>query len=257
MELDDAFANAAYIPNGETYPQRWQEEAEAFRKSARCDLDIPYAAGERCAYDLFFPDDAPKGVVIFVHGGYWLRFDRKDWSHLAAGPLARGWAVAMPSYDLCPTVHIRTITDQIETAITVISDRVSGPIRLAGHSAGGQLVARMMCRDLEPSWRSRVERVMPISPVADLVPLMRTSMNASLGLDAEEAQTESPLNHQPANVPVSVWVGADERPVFIEQATALSEVWKCDLTIEPSRHHFDVIEGLSDPESEMVRTLLG
>jgi acetyl esterase/lipase len=50
---------------------------------------------------------------VFVHGGYWLRFGRGDWSHLAAGPVARGWAVALPSYTLAPAARIAAITAEI------------------------------------------------------------------------------------------------------------------------------------------------
>ncbi len=38
----------------------------------------------------------------YTPGGYWLSLDQRLWSHLAAGPLAYGRAVAMPGYPLCP-----------------------------------------------------------------------------------------------------------------------------------------------------------
>ena len=47
---------------------------------------------------------------MFVHGGYWLRFDRDMWSHLAAGAVARGWACAIPSYTLAPEARISAMT---------------------------------------------------------------------------------------------------------------------------------------------------
>lgn len=256
MELDDAFANAAYIPGGADYPERWLAEALAFRNAHAAALDVPYAESERCAFDLFQPAGAPKGVVIFVHGGYWLRFDRKYWSHFAKGALEHGWTVAMPSYDLCPKVRISEIVEQVKAAIGVIADQVSGPIRLVGHSAGGQLVARMIASDIDEPWVSRIAKVMPISPVADLAPLMRTSMNADLRIDAEEAAAQSPINLGKHDVPVTVWVGADERPVFVEQATRLATEWNAALVVEQGRHHFDVIDGLADPQSALMRALL-
>ncbi len=257
MELDDAFANAAYIQGGAEYPARWQANAAAFRALGNAKLDIPYGEGERSAFDLFVPRETPKGLVIFVHGGYWLRFDRKFWSHLAHGSLEYGWAVAMPSYDLCPQVRITEIGQQIRNAIGVIAEQVEGPIRLVGHSAGGQLVARMICEDVNEPWCDRITKVVPISPVADLAPLMRTSMNADLCVDEDEALRESPVNLKRREISVSVWVGSDERPVFVEQAKALSSNWNAELIVERSRHHFDVIDGLADPQSDLMRCLLG
>ncbi len=195
--------------------------------------------------------------MIFVHGGYWLEGDKSLWSHLAAGPVAQGWAVAVPSYDLCPDVRIADITRQIALAISVIADRMPGPLRLTGHSAGGHLVARMACDDLTPDWRDRVQRIVPISALSDLGPLRQTSMNDVLRIDRAEARAESPLSHGWSGVPVTLWVGADERPAFLDQSRRLSAHWQVPVVVEPGRHHFDVIEGLQNAGSQLTATLLG
>ncbi|MFZ5963166.1 alpha/beta hydrolase [Thalassococcus sp. BH17M4-6] len=261
MDLDDAYANAAHIPGAEAFPLRWAAEAETFRQrlgvTGRARLGLMYGHATRQAFDLFLPDLTPRGLLIFVHGGYWRRFDRSDWSHFATGALARGWAVAMPSYDLCPRVRISAITRQIAQAVTVAANEVPGPIRLAGHSAGGHLVARMIAPDmLTPEVAERIEHVMPISPLADLRPLIKTQMNDDLRLDKDEALAESPALQQRLPVPVTVWVGADERPVFLDQAMLLAKAWRCGHIIDDGKHHFDVIDGLLDPESAMMRRLL-
>lgn len=255
MELDDAYANAAHIAGADAYPEKWAQAAAAFREATLCEVDLPYGETPRQRFDLFHPPRLAKGLVVFVHGGYWLRFDKSFWSHLAAGPLAHGWAVAMPSYDLCPDVRISEIGDQIAAAISVAATRVVGPIRLTGHSAGGQLVARMTTPRSPARWQERVARVVPISPVSDLAPLMRTSMNTDLLIDPAEVRAESPVHLPVPDVPVTVWVGADERPVFIEQAQALTDAWGCAQTVEAGLHHFNVVEGLADPDSELTHAV--
>ena len=129
MELDDAYANGAYIAGAEGYPPRWAAAAQAFRDGlrARAEIRLRYGDGDREVYDLFRPAVPSHGTVIFVHGGYWRAFDKSSWSHLAAGPLARGWAVAMPSYTLCPDIRISGITRQIASAVSEIASRTSGP----------------------------------------------------------------------------------------------------------------------------------
>lgn len=257
MDFDDAFANAAYIPGGEDYPDKWAIQAAAFRDTALCELDVPYGEGQRERFDLFHPPRLARGVVVFIHGGYWLRFDKSFWSHLAAGPLAHGWAVAMPSYDLCPQVRISEIGMQIERAIAEVARRVLGPILLTGHSAGGQLAARMSAPRNFAAWQSRVERIVPISAVTDLAQLMQTKMNAQLRIDTDEAASESPINLPAPHVPVHICVGGDERPIFIQQSQRLSDQWGCPIHIEPNRHHFDVVEELANPESTVTRLLFG
>ena len=261
MKLDDAYANAAHIPDADAYPPRWSEDAAAFRKKlgARAQTGVSYGPSQRQTFDFFQPEGVARGTVIFVHGGYWKAFDQSDWSHLAAGPLARGWAVAMPGYDLCPDVRIGTITTQIAAAITKIAERTFGPLALVGHSAGGQLVCRMTDPLILPSEiRDRIKQIVPISPVADLVPLMDTTMNEILRIDAAEAQVESPVNMQPPHGRgVTIWVGANERPAFLEQAEGLSRAWGARRVVPEGKHHFDVIDALEDPESDLVKAALG
>jgi len=61
---------------------------------------------------------------------------------------------------------------------------------------------------------------------------------------------------------VHVWVGDGERPEFVRQATLLANIWTglgaaMEQTIEPRRHHFDVIDGLVHPESGLVEAIAG
>lgn len=257
--LDDAYANGAYIDGAEAYPPRWARAAEAFRLALadRAEIGLSYGDTPRQVYDFFMPDVSPLGTLIFVHGGYWRAFDRSSWSHLAAGALAQGWAVAMPSYDLCPEVRISQITQQIGQAIQTIAARTEGPISLAGHSAGGHLVARMLDPEVLPDpVGQRLRAVVPISPLSDLRPLMQTAMNDDFQLDTAEAEAESPLMMtKRLAAQITVWVGAQERPAFLGQARWLSEAWAADLMIAPARHHFDVIDPLAEPDSNLTRLL--
>jgi arylformamidase len=261
MSKDMDYSVTDFIVGGSEYPERWATEAHEFRAleqaMGRAQLNISYGSGTRSAYDLFLPSGRPEGLVVFVHGGYWMEFDRRDWSQFSEGATLAGWAVAIPSYTLTPDTSVAEITRQVARAIETAALRIPGPIILTGHSAGGHLVARMANADgpLAPEIAARLARVVPISPIADLRPLMETAMNVTLRLDAAEALAESPALHARTNVPVHVWVGADERPVFLEQARQLADAWAVPLTIEPGRHHFDVIDGLRDPGSPLMQTL--
>ncbi|MFG6583916.1 alpha/beta hydrolase [Sulfitobacter sp. 1A12779] len=261
MMLDDAYANAAYIDGADGFPPRWEKEAEAFRASlgARAQLNVRYGPSDRQKFDFFQPEGVSRGTAVFVHGGYWKAFDKSYWSHLAAGPLARGYAVAVPSYDLCPAVRISEISTQIAAALTEVSNRTQGTIVLSGHSAGGHLVARMTDPLLlGAEVRDRITRIVPISPVADLAPLLQTEMNDTLRLDEAEAAAESPIKMTPPHgVDVTVWVGAAERPVFLEQAENFARSWGAKHVVAEGKHHFDVIDPLSEPDSDLTKALLG
>ncbi len=261
MDWDDAYHNAGYIPDSDRYPDRWARRARAFRRRwPHATIDVPYGDTARERLDLFRPETKPRGLAVFVHGGYWMRFDKSFWSDLAEGGLRRGWAVALPSYALAPQVRISQITKQVAAAVERAAAMVDGPVRLAGHSAGGHLVARMVCRDgpLNANAAERIEKAVPISGLHDLHPLMRTRMNETLRIDAAEAAAESPALLPPlGGARVCAWVGGEERPEFVRQSRLLADAWpSAELRIDETLHHFSVIEGLRAPDSPLVEALL-
>jgi len=269
-DWDDAFAQGAHIPETDAIVEGWRRAAPAFRASlgGRARLDLPYEGPlcdrERERFDLFLPEGTPRGLVVFLHGGYWMSFDKSAWSHLAAGPVARGRAVAVPSYTLAPAARISDVTRQAAAAVAAAADLVAGPVVVSGHSAGGHLAARLLCRDvaLAPGLRPRLRRAVSISGVHDLRPLLRTAMNATLRLDLAEARAESPALCEPAEgAELVAWVGGDERPEFLRQTALLANVWaglgaRTREVVAPGRHHFDVIAGLADAESALVAAVV-
>lgn len=268
-DWDDAYSNMDHIPEGAAFPERWIQRAARYREilsaSGRMELDAAYGERPRNRMDVFLPAGEPRGLFVFIHGGYWMRFDKSYWSWLAEGALARGLAVVMPSYSLCPEVRIGDITREIGKAVAQAARRFSGPVTLAGHSAGGHLAARMICHGapIPKSVQARIRHVMPISPVSDLRPLVCLKLNETLKLDDREAERESPALLTPLpNARVTCWVGQAERSEFVRQNALLATIWhglgaRIAHVEESDRHHFNVIDGLADQGSEMCRALFG
>src|SRR6476620_7880119 len=119
-DWDDAYTNMAYIVGGESYFARWTEAARSFREqmgSRHCRLDLSYGSAPRNRFDVFVPQSTMKGVFVFVHGGYWMRFDKNSFSHLAKGALSHGYLAVLPSYTLCPDIRVRGIVQEVASAI--------------------------------------------------------------------------------------------------------------------------------------------
>jgi arylformamidase len=157
-------------------------------------LDIPFgsASGERLD---FYPAPRPGSpLLVFIHGGWWRSLDKSDFTFIVPGYREAGFNVALTNYTLAPDASIEEITRQQLRALAWLYRNAArydfdrDRIVVAGHSAGGHLAARMGCADQTVP----VTRVMPISPLADLAPLMQTDMNASLAIDPAEADSESP-----------------------------------------------------------------
>ncbi|MCO5070313.1 MAG: alpha/beta hydrolase [Rhizobiaceae bacterium] len=267
-DWDDAYANGPNIPGGERWPAAWKEPADAYRQKLtqadRARLDLAYGERPRQRLDVFLPEGTPKGLVVYIHGGYWRAFDKSMWSHLAAGCVDSGYAVAMPSYTLCPEVRIGDIVREVGRAIEVAVSEVGGPVMLTGHSAGGHLATRMLTTSspLSQSVLTRVRNTVSISGVHDLRPIMSTAMNNDLHIDEAEAIHESPVLLRPvAGARLTCWVGGGERAEFIRQTALLANVWTglgaaTAEFIEPDRHHFNVVDGLEDANHALTITLL-
>lgn len=246
IDWDDAFDNSGYVPGADAFRDHWAASAAELRSTWGYE-EIAYGQHSRERADVFKPKSKEIGTVIFVHGGYWHMLDKSFVSHFAAGPLARGWRVIVPSYPLCPELRVSQIVESLQRLI----EPIKGEIALIGHSAGGHLVSRLAT--LTP-----VSRVVSVSGVHDLRPLLATRMNETLRLTADEALAESPALLPAPKVPITFWVGAAERPEFLRQCRLAAEAWPDARDVyEPGLHHFNIVDSLCDPDGALTREVCG
>lgn len=271
-DWDRAYSNVMHVADSASYAPLRLKQSQVLRDEMQAQnrfiADVRYGSRERNLLDIVMPEgqwqSRPRGLVVFVHGGYWLRFDKSYSTYLARGAVAHGYAVAIPSYTLCPQVRISDITEEIGMAIVQAASMVAGPLHLAGHSAGGHLVARMATTTtpLSRALQQRLRKIVPISALNDLRPLLNTKMNDDFRLDLEQARQESPALLEPLpDMDVTAWVGAAELPEFIRQNQALANLWSgfncsVDQVEEPDRHHMNIVDGLSDADHPLTHRLL-
>ena len=259
-DWDAAYSNRAAEPDHQRIIDDWAHASSAYRES-RVDarLDISYGVGPRERYDLF-PALAPrKGVMIFIHGGYWRMFSKSWFAHLAQGPNARGWDVAIISYPLAPAAHLSRIAEAANRAIEAIARELSGKIVLVGYSAGAHLAALAMTMEtgVSQTVQARVARLTLISGVFDLRPMRRLTLNDDLRLTAPEAAHLSPALLTPAETcETAVVVGADELPAFLMHSRCLADHWsllgaKVAHHVIPEKKHFTIIGDLHSPISDL------
>jgi len=243
LDLEAEYNNRARVPEHPAVLARWAADAAAFR-ALHPPETFAYGPGPRERLDLFLPPGVarPPGV-LFVHGGYWQALDRGAVSHFAAGLLARGVAVGMPSHDLCPGVTLARIAGQAEAAARALHARLRVPLLASGHSAGGHLAAWLLAR--LPA--EIVAAALPISGVFWLEPLVGTSINAALRLDAVAARALSPALLAPPGRPLHAVVGGAESAEFLRQSEALAARWGGTFEALPGLHHFSVLDPLTDP----------
>lgn len=251
--LDALYNNRAAVSDHEAIFVRWRAQSATTRKHHGGEFNLAYGSHPLQTLDIF-PAKQNRGLVIFIHGGYWRSLDKDDFSFYAAPYLAQGISVASINYRLCPEVKIDAIVEDCCAAIAWLSGNVSRcNIRfdrnvLIGHSAGAHLVA-MLCatdwstRNIEASnFRGGVL----ISGLYDLSPLLETSVNTDTQLTNKTAKALSPIHLQPKlALPLDVWVGGSETSEFIRQSQLLPETWQTNCTplqIIRAANHFTIVD---------------
>jgi arylformamidase len=266
IDYEAEYNNRARVPEYAEIFARWAREAEDYRaemlKAGRAELGLFYGDPPRQYLDLFLPtarDGAP--LALFIHGGWWRAFDPSMYSQMARGLNAHGVAVAVAGYDLCPNVTIAAIIEQMRRACGFLWQRFGRRMLVYGHSAGGHLAGAMVATDWPSFYPKAPADLIPagysISGIFDLTPLIETSINQDLRLDAAEGRKVSPVFWPivPGRVFDAV-VGGLESEEFKRQSRIIAQAWQGTAQTRYAEiagtNHFTVIDALSDPQSAMV-----
>jgi arylformamidase len=262
VDYEVEYNNRARVPENPALIAGWARDAAAYRERL-APRAVRYGAGARNVID-FFPGGHDGPIVVFIHGGYWQALDKSFFSHLAGGLNAHGIAVAIPGYDLCPDVSVHNIIAEMRGACRELA-RLGYSLVVSGHSAGGHLAACMLATDwpaLDASLpRDLVASAYAISGLFDLGPLLDTSINQALRLDAAAASTASPLFWiPPAGKSLDAVVGENESAEYLRQSRTITEIWGAAGVATrfgtiSGANHFTAIAPLADPASPMVLRL--
>ena len=269
---DRMYNNRALVPGHPAFFARWAAESERARKDSPCALDLRYGDQPGETLDVF-PAPQPDGpVLVFIHGGYWRSLDKSDHSFVAPSFTRDGACVIVPNYALAPAVTIPQITLQMVRAVEWAyynAERFGGNpncIKVAGHSAGGQLAAMM----LACSWQQHdaalpkdlVGQALAISALHDLDPIMRTPLlQPTLNLTPAQVAQASPARlPAPRHGTLYSVVGGEESEEYLRQNRLIQEAWGarrvpvCETL--PGLNHFSVLDALVEPSQRLHQLAL-
>jgi arylformamidase len=264
LDYEAEYNNRARVPEYPEIAERWSLLSSAYRLAGNAELDQPYGARERQRYDLFHAEAAGAPLVVYIHGGYWQRGDRKDYSFVARELNAAGVTVALPSYTLCPAVSVMEIGDEMQACMAALWRKTGRRPMVIGHSAGGHLTAEMLAR----TWSGGVPADLvrcgyAISGVFELAPLIDTSLNQALGLTPGTARAASPLFRPPPpkGRRLVAAVGGAESGEFLRQSRVLAESWSkvgldAKYEVIAGANHFTVVDELARPDSDMLKRIV-
>jgi len=228
-------------------------------------VDVSYGPHPRQRLDIFPAQGQCLGSLLYFHAGYWQARDKSTFRFIADPIVARGYNVILANYPLCPDVTLDTLVQCAAETIPFLADHLqdshpdgSGLI-VAGHSAGAHIAVELALRP----WPSSIgkghpiQRVIAISGIYELAPLLATPLNIKLGLSEGDAMRNSPLFRvETVGIPATFVVGGLETAEFRRQSRVMAAAWseKGNPTayIEATgKDHFSVLEfvaGIDHPE---------
>jgi len=191
--------------------------------------DVAYGADATETIDLFFPEGKRDRLPVhmFIHGGYWRMFSKRDYSYVAETVTKAGAIAVIVDYALMPVVRMAAIVDQVRRARRWVLDHIAnhggdtGLLTVSGHSAGAHLATMLFDDGNRPSG---IKAALLLGGLYDLKPLQTSFLANEIAITDEEVRRYSPINRSfDPSVTLEISVGADETPPFHSQAALFAD----------------------------------
>ena len=271
-EIDAQYDVEKSVPEFAVHARFFVDASARAREKLQPVLNLPYGPSAAEHLDLFVARQPDAPIHMFIHGGYWHSLSSKEFSFAAEGLVEAGVTVAVVNYELCPKVTITEITRQNRAAIAWLYRNAAAygydreRLHVSGHSAGGHLTAMLMATDWENEYGLPADVIKggcAVSGLFDLAPFPHSWLQPKLRLTADEVARMSPINRLPARAGhLLITLGGEESAEFHRQSEAFLAAWRAsgldgEAIDLPGRNHFTVLKDYLDPDSALLRAVLG
>ncbi|MDQ2908311.1 MAG: alpha/beta hydrolase [Candidatus Eremiobacteraeota bacterium] len=259
-QLDEQYDTS--VPLGGS-PEPYFERFRAASAAARTSLpfeSLRYGSHERETVDVVAARAPGAPLFFFVHGGYWRRMSKNEFSFVATPAVQAGAAAAIVNYPLAPEASLDRIVASVQRACAFVLEQAErlrfDPRRLVagGHSVGAQLTGVLAAH-------AELAGLFCLSGLYDLEPLRFSTINETIAMDAASAARNSPLHRRPrVSSPLLLSCGEREQSEFHRQQREYAAVWRrWDGTARelpaPGHDHFSIVLELANPQSALAQAL--
>ena len=268
--LDAEYNNRLKVKDALDWIARMGAESARTRAELPMRFDVPYGAHHDERLDVFAASrSGPAPIQVFVHGGYWHRADKADFSFVARAFRPAGALTVVVNYALIPAVDMDALVRQVRASVAWVHknarDLGGDPDRIfvTGHSAGGHLVGMLLATDWSAFGAPAdvIKGACGMSGLYDLEPIRLCYLNDVLALTPESARRNSPLLLAPPRpTPLILTDGGDEGPEYHRQTGELAAAWRAKgmpvETLDMTGHnHFSIVAELESPFSPLARAI--
>jgi arylformamidase len=266
--LDAEYNNRVKVKDAMDWIARYGAESARARAELPMRFDVPYGPHHAERLDVFpAARTEPAPIHVFVHGGYWHRLDKADFSFVVRGLRPAGAVTVVINYGLIPSIDMDALVRQCRSAVAWVhahAGEIGGDpnrIFVSGHSAGGHLVAMLLATDWTAFGRpaDTVKGGVAISGLYDLEPIRLCYLNDVLALTPDVARRNSPVAlPAPRAGSLLLTMGGEEGPEYQRQMDDLAAAWRlraADVLAMEGHNHFSIISELENPFSPLARAI--
>src|SRR5450432_1570725 len=102
--LDRQYNNRLQAPGYATHLERWELLSRQTEKEYRVIKNIAYGNLPRELLDVYPASQARSKTLVFIHGGYWQRFDKSSFQFVAQAFHSYGITTLVLNYPLAPVI---------------------------------------------------------------------------------------------------------------------------------------------------------
>lgn len=249
--------------------------AQADHAAMRVASDVAYGAHDLQKLDVYAPAqaDAPMPVVVFVHGGGFVRGDKTDPDAVGVGPwFAKNGVVGVTiNYRLAPEISWPAGAQDLGSALGWVKDHISeyggdpSKIVIAGHSAGSIHVADYTFReDLQNADDGVIGAVIVSPPLVDLTARELDPTRDALyyGAEGDRAAQSVISALDGRKIPVLVAYAQNEPDLIIDQTRILidrltARDGRLPLIVGvPGHNHISVLAHIGTDDASLAQEML-
>jgi arylformamidase len=271
--LDRAYDQTVWAPYMADIQMRQAANSEAARRRLGEPQRLAYGPSAIEGLDVFKARQPNAPVMVFIHGGAWLRGEAKNFAFPAEMFVDAGvnYVVA----DFAPVNNfdgdLSAMAAQVRRAIAFAYQNAAqfggdaSRLYLAGHSSGAHLAAVALTSDWQAEFGLApdfIKGALLMSGMYDLKPVRLSKRSDYVKFTDAMEDAMSPQRHlDRLHTPITVTVGSKDSPEFIRQARDFVAAVKAagkpaELVEAPEYNHFDLSYSLGNPYGPNGRAAL-
>ncbi|HEX5280299.1 MAG TPA: alpha/beta hydrolase [Micropepsaceae bacterium] len=264
IELNAAYDQRSYAPLGDQITARFISDSAETRRRLGNPERHSYGPTAIEKLDIFRAPAVNAPIMVFVHGGAWLRNQASDFHYIAENFVRGGGHFV--ALDFVPVDHangdLRVMADQVRRAIVWVSRNAASfggdPNRIfvSGQSSGAHLAGVALVTDWAKDYGAPADILkggVLQSGMYEMKPVRLSSRSSYIKFDdAMEDAMSSQRHIANLRAPVVVTYGTNETPEFQRQnrefAAAVKAAGKpVTLIVLPNHNHYEVQQTLASP----------